>query len=386
MTADPDTVAPDVDAARRVREPRRARLPPHPGGRRRPARRHRLDARPHARRDDPARRRAGARGPEGPRRRRRRRDDRRRRARPRGLLPLPPVQRGRPREDAPARRRLVPDVRGPAARRRSPSATRSRPRSAPPRAIPAAVADVLPAIARAGDDVRPARRAAHHGLAVRRGARLPAVARHRRRRRCASNAMSTCAVVPTLICRAVAAAPRPRADRRRTPTLALRRELPLHDAGRGAAARARGRRSRSTSSPRSTTASTRRRSPRASSRRPAPTSAPRSSARSARSRARCTAARRAARSQMLDEIGTADRAEPWLRAAVERGDRLMGFGHRVYKTDDPRSLMLRERRRPARRRQDGARPAHRGDRGRGARRAEARAGGSTRTSSSTPAS
>ena len=59
-------------------------------------------------------------------------------------------------------------------------------------------------------------------------------------------------------------------------------------------------------------------------------------------RARCTAARRAARSQMLDEIGTADRAEPWLRDAVERGDRLMGFGHRVYKTDDPRSLMLRE--------------------------------------------
>jgi citrate synthase len=46
--------------------------------------------------------------------------------------------------------------------------------------------------------------------------------------------------------------------------------------------------------------------------------------------------------QMLDEIGTADRAETWLRAAVERGDRLMGFGHRVYKTDDPRSLMLRE--------------------------------------------
>jgi citrate synthase len=46
--------------------------------------------------------------------------------------------------------------------------------------------------------------------------------------------------------------------------------------------------------------------------------------------------------QMLDEIGTADRAEAWLRGAVERGDRLMGFGHRVYKTDDPRSVMLRE--------------------------------------------
>jgi citrate synthase len=45
--------------------------------------------------------------------------------------------------------------------------------------------------------------------------------------------------------------------------------------------------------------------------------------------------------QMLDEIGTVERAEAWLRAAVQRGDRLMGFGHRVYKTDDPRSVMLR---------------------------------------------
>jgi citrate synthase len=44
---------------------------------------------------------------------------------------------------------------------------------------------------------------------------------------------------------------------------------------------------------------------------------------------------------MLDAIGTIDNAEPWLRDAVERGDRLMGFGHRVYKTDDPRSVMLR---------------------------------------------
>jgi citrate synthase len=45
---------------------------------------------------------------------------------------------------------------------------------------------------------------------------------------------------------------------------------------------------------------------------------------------------------MLDAIGTPERAEPWLRDAVERGDRLMGFGHRVYKTDDPRSVMLRD--------------------------------------------
>ena len=44
---------------------------------------------------------------------------------------------------------------------------------------------------------------------------------------------------------------------------------------------------------------------------------------------------------MLDAIGTIDKADVWLRDAVERGDRLMGFGHRVYKTDDPRSVMLR---------------------------------------------
>ena len=44
---------------------------------------------------------------------------------------------------------------------------------------------------------------------------------------------------------------------------------------------------------------------------------------------------------MLDAIGTPERAEPWLRAAVARGERIMGFGHRVYRTDDPRSLLLR---------------------------------------------
>ena len=44
---------------------------------------------------------------------------------------------------------------------------------------------------------------------------------------------------------------------------------------------------------------------------------------------------------MLDAIGTPDRADAWIRNAVETGGRIMGFGHRVYKTDDPRSLMLR---------------------------------------------
>jgi citrate synthase len=44
---------------------------------------------------------------------------------------------------------------------------------------------------------------------------------------------------------------------------------------------------------------------------------------------------------MLDEIGTPDRAEDFIRPAIERGERIMGFGHRIYKTDDPRSLLLR---------------------------------------------
>ena len=45
---------------------------------------------------------------------------------------------------------------------------------------------------------------------------------------------------------------------------------------------------------------------------------------------------------MLDEIGSPERAEAWIRRAVEHGDRIMGFGHRVYKTDDPRALFLRD--------------------------------------------
>ncbi len=44
---------------------------------------------------------------------------------------------------------------------------------------------------------------------------------------------------------------------------------------------------------------------------------------------------------MLDAIGTPDRTEAYIRHAVEDGERIMGFGHRVYKTDDPRSLLLR---------------------------------------------
>ncbi|MCC5953261.1 MAG: CBS domain-containing protein, partial [Acidimicrobiia bacterium] len=45
---------------------------------------------------------------------------------------------------------------------------------------------------------------------------------------------------------------------------------------------------------------------------------------------------------MLDAIGTPDNADAWVRNAVTGGGRIMGFGHRVYKTDDPRSVLLRE--------------------------------------------
>ena len=45
---------------------------------------------------------------------------------------------------------------------------------------------------------------------------------------------------------------------------------------------------------------------------------------------------------LLDAIGTAENARPYLVDAVSRGEKIMGFGHRVYKTDDPRSLFLRD--------------------------------------------
>ena len=43
---------------------------------------------------------------------------------------------------------------------------------------------------------------------------------------------------------------------------------------------------------------------------------------------------------MVFEIGTPERAEPVIRAMLERGDRLMGFGHRVYRVRDPRADVL----------------------------------------------
>jgi citrate synthase len=44
---------------------------------------------------------------------------------------------------------------------------------------------------------------------------------------------------------------------------------------------------------------------------------------------------------MLDQVAGPSDAERWVRDTVAAGDRVMGFGHRVYSTDDPRSVLLR---------------------------------------------
>ena len=43
---------------------------------------------------------------------------------------------------------------------------------------------------------------------------------------------------------------------------------------------------------------------------------------------------------MLVDIGSADRAEAWVRNELAAGRRIMGFGHRVYKVRDPRAEVL----------------------------------------------
>lgn len=45
---------------------------------------------------------------------------------------------------------------------------------------------------------------------------------------------------------------------------------------------------------------------------------------------------------MLEEIGTAEKAKGWLEDAVMHKKKIMGFGHRVYKVKDPRATVLQE--------------------------------------------
>ena len=44
---------------------------------------------------------------------------------------------------------------------------------------------------------------------------------------------------------------------------------------------------------------------------------------------------------MLDEVDAMGDADKWVKEALDRGDRLMGFGHRVYRAEDPRARVLR---------------------------------------------
>ncbi len=44
---------------------------------------------------------------------------------------------------------------------------------------------------------------------------------------------------------------------------------------------------------------------------------------------------------MLDAIGTPENARPWVEQELGAKRRIMGFGHRVYRTDDPRAITLR---------------------------------------------
>jgi citrate synthase len=46
--------------------------------------------------------------------------------------------------------------------------------------------------------------------------------------------------------------------------------------------------------------------------------------------------------EMLLEIGDPAAAPDWVRGALERGQKVMGFGHRVYRTLDPRAPILRD--------------------------------------------
>jgi len=44
---------------------------------------------------------------------------------------------------------------------------------------------------------------------------------------------------------------------------------------------------------------------------------------------------------MIEEIERTGDAEAYVRQALDNGERLMGFGHRVYRAEDPRARVLR---------------------------------------------
>jgi citrate synthase len=46
--------------------------------------------------------------------------------------------------------------------------------------------------------------------------------------------------------------------------------------------------------------------------------------------------------KMVDEIGSVDNVEPWFSKAMENKRKIMGYGHRIYKTKDPRSIIVED--------------------------------------------
>jgi citrate synthase len=44
---------------------------------------------------------------------------------------------------------------------------------------------------------------------------------------------------------------------------------------------------------------------------------------------------------MIEEVERSGDADTWVKSALDRGERLMGFGHRVYRAEDPRARVLR---------------------------------------------
>ncbi|ANU20955.1 citrate synthase/methylcitrate synthase [Planococcus plakortidis] len=47
--------------------------------------------------------------------------------------------------------------------------------------------------------------------------------------------------------------------------------------------------------------------------------------------------------ELLDEIQSPEKIKPVVERKLARGEKIMGFGHRVYRTEDPRSILLREK-------------------------------------------
>src|SRR5437764_6037903 len=45
--------------------------------------------------------------------------------------------------------------------------------------------------------------------------------------------------------------------------------------------------------------------------------------------------------KMLDDVEQAGAADRYVKALLDRGERLMGFGHRIYRAEDPRARVLR---------------------------------------------